>query len=64
MAAVLCGAMFFGTYHLQSVLHPRSESPVAQRGETTETEDAYMDDALDYAMVSNHEIALYLTDVY
>lgn len=64
VAAVLCGAMFLGTYYLRSVIHPHSESPVAQYGETTETEDIYMDDVLDYAMVSNHEIALYLTDVY
>ena len=56
--------MFLGTYYLQSVIHPNGESPVAQYGETIETEDIYMDDVLDYAMVSNHEIALYLTDVY
>ncbi len=64
VAAALCGAMFLGTYYLRSVIHPHSESPVAQYGETIETEDIYMDDVLDYAMVSNHEIALYLTDVY
>ena len=64
VAAALCGAMFLGTYYLQSVIHPHGESPVAQYGETIETEDIYMDDVLDYAMVSNHEIALYLTDVY
>ena len=60
----VCGAMFLGTYYLQSVIHPHGESPVAQYGETIETEDIYMDDVLDYAMVSNHEITLYLTDVY
>ena len=43
---------------------PTVKDPVAQYGETIETEDIYMDDVLDYAMVSNHEIALYLTDVY
>ncbi len=63
-AAALCGAMLVGTYYLRSAIRPEGESPAARYGETTESEDIYMDDMLDYAMVSNHEIALYLTDVY
>lgn len=34
VAAALCGAMFLGTYYLQSVIHPHGESPVAQYGAT------------------------------
>ena len=62
-AAVLCGAMFLGGYHLRHNRAPQA-APMAQSLSATEAEDAYMDDVLDYAMVSNHEIALYLTDAY
>lgn len=64
VAAVLCGAMFLGTFYFQSANRTRGENPVAQYGESVEAEDIYMDDVLDYAMVSNHEIAMYLTDAY
>lgn len=63
-AAAFCGTMFLGTYYLQSAMHPQGGSTVAQEEEETETENTYMDDMLDYAMVSNREIALCLTDVY
>ena len=62
-AAVLCGAMFLGGYHLRHNRAPQA-APMAQTLSATEAEDTYMDDVLDYAMVSNHEIALYLTDAY
>lgn len=63
VAAILCGAMFFGGYYLYSDRTPQN-SPMAQSLSDTEAEEVYMEDLLDYAMVSNHEIALYLTDAY
>lgn len=62
-AAVLCGAMFLGGYYIHNNRTPQA-APMAQTSSGTEAGDAYMDDLLDYAMVSNHEIALYLTDAY
>lgn len=66
-AAVLCGVMLFSTIHFIS--HQKEPSSIiAQQPVHSETEtitdDVYIEDALDYAMVSNHEIAQYLTDVY
>ena len=66
VAATVCGAMCLGIFHLKSVRHADRQTPsqTAWTAETEEPDDAYINDALDYAMVSNQEIALYLTEAY
>lgn len=63
VAAAICGIAFLGTYFLR-LAHSNPESSMAYQSTNAETEEVYMDDLLDYAMVSNHEIALNLTDAY
>ncbi len=65
-AATVCGAMFLGAFQLRSVRHAHQQiTPVtALATESENLDDAYINDALDYAMVSNEEIVLYLTDTY
>lgn len=60
-AAVVCGIMAFGTYYFGL---SRTSQSSAYFAETTVAESVYIDDVLDYAMVSNHEIVQYLTEVY
>lgn len=65
-AACVCGAMLFG---VSSLMHRHHLNAPATTSQPTATqyavnEEEYINDALDYAMVSNQEIALYLTDVY
>ncbi len=65
-AAVLCGAVAFGTFQL-TARHNANTAMAAGNGSTAEStnaEDVYINDMLDYAMVSNHEIAFYLTEAY
>lgn len=62
-AAVVCGAMFLGTYYIQ-LSHRHQSSGLPQTSFETLTEETYMNDLLDYTMVSNYEIASYLTDAY
>lgn len=62
-AAAICGMAFLGTYYLR-IAHSAQESRTAYQATDATSEKVYMDDVLDFAMVSNHEIALYLTDAY
>lgn len=66
-AACVCGVMLFG---VSSYLkHQQKEiklNPTQQQynEQYASSEDEYINDALDYALVSNQEIASYLTDIY
>lgn len=65
-AAAVCGAIAFGTSRL-AIRHNSMERNVTgttYAAAPTGTDDVYIEDALDYAMVSNNEIALYLTEAY
>ncbi len=64
IAAAVCGAALLGTYCFRHTIHTSFDPPAHIAAHDTETEDFYMDDVLDYAMVSNHEIAQYLTDIH
>lgn len=61
--AAICSMAFLGTYYLR-IAHSAHESHTAYQATDATSEKVYMDDVLDFAMVSNHEIALYLTDAY
>lgn len=64
-AAVACGALFVSAL---SYFSSQTEETVAQQTAPIEDsyywEDSYSEDALDYAMVSNHEIVQYLSEAY
>lgn len=63
-AASVCGIMLAGTFYLKSA-QQQSQHAVAvseQTANDVELEDIYIEDILDYAMVSNQDIALYLTE--
>ena len=67
VAAALCGAMLWGTFCLKtSRTHRQTAALPAQTAEVPagNLEETYINDMLDYAMVSNQEIALYLTESY
>lgn len=63
-AACLCGAILFGTTQLMEKKHMPTKTSTSYVKTDINLEDSYINNALDYAMVSNQEIALYLTDVY
>ena len=59
-AATVCGIVLFGTHYFRS---SRLNAPMPTYStEYVESGEVYMDDLLDYAMVSNQEIAMYLTE--
>lgn len=62
-AAVICGAMILGSYRISISQHQEKEVAHSEVP-SSYSEEIYMENMLDYAMVSNHEIAQYLTDVY
>ena len=64
-AAVVCGIIAFDTLRLTN-RHSNAEgnAVATYTPDPADTDDAYIEDALDYAMVSNNEIALYLTEAY
>lgn len=57
LGIMVCGGLYLT--HQNTMEHETAY--VLNTGETT---DAYIEEALDYAMVSNHEIAQYLTEAY
>ncbi len=65
IAAGFCGLAFIGTRFFLTP-HETSSNHIQVTYTATNgvNEDTYLNDVLDYAMVSNQEIALYLTDVY
>lgn len=66
-AACICGLMLFGVSSLMNHHNLNSSATASSHLQTeqyTDSEEEYINDALDYARVSNQEIALYLTDVY
>lgn len=60
-AAAICAAIILGTY-LPKTLHSAPNNTYYADDATAES--IYIDDALDYAMVTNHEIAQYLSEAY
>lgn len=63
-AAVCCGFIFCGTLHFSQRTSTDKVSVRTSDANPNENTNNYMDDYLDYAMVSNHEIAQYLTETY
>lgn len=63
-AAVLCGIAVAGTFRLTQRAAPDHTAAYTAGITTGENPDSDMDDYLDYAMVSNQEIAQYLTEAY
>ena len=65
-AACILGVMLFGiSSHLKHQQQAIKLDPVEQQTEQyTFSEEEYINDALDYALVSNQEIASYLTEIY
>lgn len=65
VAAVCCGFVFSGILHFSQKIAP-DETSATYTADTApyENTDHYMEDYLDYAMVSNQEIASYLTEAY
>lgn len=60
-AAAVCGIVMLGTY----LAHPsRPAAEPAYYADDDAAESIYIDEALDYAMVTNHEIVLYLSEAY
>lgn len=60
-AAAICGIIMIGTYLSRS---PLPAVDTTYYADDATAESIYIDDALDYAMVSNHEIAQYLSEAY
>lgn len=65
-AACILGVMLFGiSSYLKHQQQAVKLNPVEQQTEQyTFSEEEYINDALDYALVSNQEIASYLTEIY
>lgn len=66
-AACVCGLMLFGVSSMMNRHHLNTSATASSHPKMeqyTDSEEEYINEALDYAMVSNQEIALYLTDVY
>ncbi|MCD8317549.1 MAG: hypothetical protein LUC45_01250 [Paraprevotella sp.] len=63
-AAALCGCMILGASHHYFTHRTIDKAAMSANSEAPNTEDVYMNDVLDYAMVSNEEIAQYLTDAH
>ncbi len=64
-AAIVCGALFAGTlFYFTSYTDETIAQQVAPAEESYSWDDTYTEDALDYAMVSNHEIVQYLSEAY
>ncbi|MBQ8281973.1 MAG: hypothetical protein IKA86_01830 [Paraprevotella sp.] len=65
-AAAICGAMFMGILPQLSTMQAPTTSTiqVSQTTELNAIDETYIEDALDYAMVSNHEIVQYLSEAY
>lgn len=63
-AASVCGIMLAGSLYLKSVRPSSSDMAVVSEEmiNDTDLEDIYIEDILDYAMVSNQDIAFYLTE--
>lgn len=66
IAASICGIVFMGILPYVSTHHTDISSTVATSpsAESYVIDDAYINDALDYAMVSNQEIVQYLSESY
>jgi hypothetical protein len=65
-AACMAGVMLVGiSSYLKHQQHTIKLNHTEQHAEQyTFSEEEYIDDALDYALVSNQEIASYLTEIY
>jgi hypothetical protein len=61
----VCGALFAGTlFYFTSYTDETIAQQVVPVEESYSWDDTYTEDALDYAMVSNHEIVQYLSEAY
>lgn len=63
-AAVLCGIAVFGALRITQRTAPGHTTAYTTESPSRDNPDSDMDDYLDYAMVSNQEIAQYLTEAY